>query len=309
MIKHVKSGHRLGLVLGGGSSRGWSHIGVIHALHDMGIEPQIVCGCSIGAIVGAAYVAGNLRNLEGWVLSLTRRELARFFDITPALNGFIDTDRLQRFFEAHVCPQELLIENLDKRFATVATDLVTGKEIWFRRGPMLDAVWASMSLPGLFPPIQYDGHWLVDGGLVNPVPVSLCREMGADIVIAVNLNGDIVGRHFLETGGKHTAKTGMLATFSKSVRAYSANLFGITLEPDTDPTPGLFDAIAGSINITQDRITRSRMAGDPSDILLAPRLSRIGLLEFHRAAECIAEGRACVARMADEIRFVAGKQA
>jgi len=183
---------RIGLALGSGSSRGWAHIGVIRALAAAGIEPGILCGCSIGALVGASYAAGNLDRLEQWALALKRLELARYFEINLSLNGFVDTARLQTFLVTNVCDANVSIENLPKKYAAVSTELATGGEIWFTSGPVIDAVWASIAMPGLFPPTRNKGRWLVDGGLVNPVPVSVCRALGADVVIAVNLNGDIM---------------------------------------------------------------------------------------------------------------------
>ena len=294
---------RIGLALGSGSARGWSHIGILRALAEIGIEPDLVCGSSVGAIVGASYAAGNLDKLEDWVTSLTRTDVARFLDLNLSLNGFIDAPRLRSFFGDYVCAEAVRIEELGRTFATVSTDLETGREIWFTEGSVLDAVWASMSLPGLFPPIRNQGRWLVDGGLVNPVPVSVCRALGVDMVIAVNLNGAIVGRHFLhrfENGADEVVTDGLLSLVRKTVKNYSSSLFGSNGTDDS--APGLFDAIIGSINIVQDRITRSRMAGDPPDIVLAPRLSHIGLMEFYRAREAIQEGRECVQRMLPEIR-------
>ncbi len=293
---------RIGIALGSGSSRGWAHIGIIKALAGIGVEPDIVCGCSVGGVVGAAYAAGNLALFEGWVRSLNRTGLARFIDVNLSLNGFIDQPRLQRFFDKYVCDSEMRFRDLEKTFATVSTDLVTGKEVWFTEEKVLEAVWASMGLPGLFPPIQYRGRWLVDGGLVNPVPVSLCRALGADIVIAVNLNGDVVGKHFVAREPDDDTDEGMFASFRRTVSTYSRNLFG---PPDNkEEPPGLFEAISGSINITQDRITRSRLAGDPPDILLSPKLAHIALMEFYRADEAIAEGMDCVIRLQSEIEHV-----
>jgi len=291
---------RIGLVLGSGSSRGWSHIGVIKALAKIGIEPEIVCGCSIGALVGASYCAGNLDKLEGWLKKLSKMEVAGFFELNWSFNGFVDATRLEKFLDNYVCAEDRNIEDLDKKFAAVSTDLERGREIWFTSGSVLQSVWASMSLPGLFPPIQIDGKWLIDGGLVNPVPVSVCRAMGADLVIAVNLNGGIVGKHLLKKP-EVEPNYGFADRLIKSIKEYSESIF-----PDKngeEKSPGLFDAIASSINITQDRITRSRMAGDPPDILLSPKLSKIGLLEFHRASETIEEGEACVERMLSEIKY------
>jgi NTE family protein len=291
----------IGLALGSGSSRGWSHIGVISALADHGVVPDIVCGTSIGSLVGASYASNNLEKLEGWVRSLTKFETARFFEINTSLNGFVNTERLHNFLNEYVASDNSVIDNLDKQYATVATDLETGREVWLTKGSVLEAVWSSISLPGLFPAIKNNNKWLVDGGLVNPVPVSLCRALGADIVIAVNLNGDIVGKHFQKP--KHIIKqdAGVVDKITDLVTEYAASVFPTKVE---DQPPSLFEAIAGSVNITQDRITRSRMAGDPPDILLSPKLSHIGLLEFYRANEAINEGKECVQRMLPEIQHV-----
>ena len=292
----------IALALGSGSSRGWSHIGIINALAEEGIEPDIVCGTSIGALVGASYVAGNLKDLENWVRSLTRLETARFFEINSSLNGFVNKKRLHGFLNDYVCSDDTLIDNLDKRYAAVSTDLETGREIWFSEGPLIEAVWASISLPGLFPAIRDDDRWLVDGGLVNPVPVSVCRALDADIVIAVNLSGDMIGKHFVQARKRSTRNSGVAGRITDLVKEYTGALF--PPGRNDDPTPNLFDAMAGAIYIAQDRITRSRMAGDPPDVLLTPKLSHIGLLEFYRADDSIEEGRRCVQRMLPEIQHV-----
>lgn len=308
------SSPRIGIALGSGSSRGWAHIGILRALAEMGIHPEVVCGCSVGSIVGAAYAAGHLPELENWVLSLTRLELMRFFELNVSLNGFVKRDKLQQFFHAHVCDENLQIGQLPRRFATVSTNLENGREIWFTDGAVLDAVWASIALPGLFPPVRHREQWLVDGGLVNPVPVSLCRALGAEVIIAVNLNGNVARRyaHHIQKGkqDKQAAKAtatptsqveSLVGSLTASLREYSSALLPDS-NRDKEYAPGLMDALAASINIMQDKITRSRMAGDPPELLLAPRLEHIGLLEFFRAEEAIQEGMATVERMQAEIR-------
>ena len=175
---------KLGLALGSGASRGWSHVGVIKALLREGIEPDIVCGTSVGAIVGGSYVAGNLEKLENWVLGSTRTDVLRFFDIKFSQSGFVDTERLSWFLHKYVAAEDQRIEDMPKKYAAVSTNLDTGREVWFTEGLLADAVRASMALPGLFPAIRHEQRWLVDGGLVNPGPVSVCRALGADIVIA-----------------------------------------------------------------------------------------------------------------------------
>lgn len=311
--KHkAKAKARIGIALGSGSARGWAHIGVLRALEEMGIQLDIVAGCSIGSIVGAAYAAGNLDRLETEVLSFNKLDLVRFFDLNPSLNGFVHRERLQQFFNDYVCPSQQTFEQLPRKFATVATYLGSGREMWFTEGKIVDGIMASIALPGLFPPFLYQEDWLVDGGLVNPVPVSLCRALGADFVIAVNLNGSITRRHFqaqpsavpkvnpdLAVAVELEPPKKSLSNVAASLRDYSATLFNSNR---LVPSPNLIEAIAGSINIMQDKITRSRMAGDPPDILLAPKLADIGLLEFYRAQEAITAGRESVQRLQHDIK-------
>ena len=294
---------KIGLALGSGSSRGWSHIGIINELAKLGIHPDIVCGTSVGAMVGAAYATGNLDKLKSWACSVTRLDVARFLDISASFTGFVNTERFHNFLNENISGDEDLIEDLPKVFAAIATDLDTGREIWLQEGSVLQAVWSSMALPGLFPAIRYHNRWLVDGGLVNPVPVSVCRALGADVVIAVNLNGNIISRRL----GKSVVKNenAVSQKLSELVKEYtSLSLF----EPgNTEQPPGLLDAIATSVKITQDRITRSRLAGEPPDILFSPKLTEIGLLELYRAKEAIEEGHKCVQRMVREIEDVLGR--
>ena len=293
---------KIALALGSGSARGWSHIGVIEALQAYGIEPDIICGCSIGALVGASYAANKITELEQWVRSLTLLETARFAGFDTPLNGLINKERLQRVLKQFIADEAFAIDQLGRPFASVATDLSTGREIWFTEGPLLDAVWASISLPGLFPPVRHKNRWLVDGGLVNPVPVSLCRALGADFVIAVNLNGDLVGRHLDKPPGDNVKEPE--SSWSDKI-PWPLGIGGAKPEANSaakEKPPRVFETIASSINIIQDRITRSRMVGEPPDILITPELADIGLLEFYRADECIEEGRASVRRALPEIR-------
>jgi NTE family protein len=295
---------KIGLALGSGSSRGWAHIGIIRELAKIGIRPDIVCGTSVGAMVGAACVAGNLDKLEDWARSVTRLDVARFLDINTSFTGFVNTERFHSYLNEVIAADDDNIEDLPKTYAAVATDLESGKEVWLQNGSIVQAVWSSMALPGLFPAIRHNNSWLVDGGLVNPVPVSTCRALGADIVLAVNLNGGIVGKHFKKAIKQKNSFETVGDKISELVKEYTdLALF----EPNNiEQPPSLLDAIAASVNITQDRITRSRLAGEPPDIILTPKLSNIGLLELYRAQEAIEEGRMCVERVLPEIKHVLG---
>jgi len=297
---------KIGLALGSGSSRGWSHIGIIKELAKFGIEPDIVCGTSVGAMVGAAYVKGNMDSLEEWACSLTKFDVAKFVNINTSMRGFVDTSRFHTFLNDYIASDDDNIQDLSKIYAAVATDMYSGREIWKTEGSLVQAVWASMSLPGLFPAIKYDDRWLIDGGLVNPIPVSVCRALGADIVIAVNLNGDILGNHAAKTGIskiKNEQKRGLTHKISGLVKEYTNLSFGDESEAE-EQGPSLLNAIAASVNITQDRITRSRMAGEPPDIVFSPKLSQIGLLELYRAKEAIEEGKKSVQRKSSELEYL-----
>jgi NTE family protein len=286
---------RIGLALGGGSARGWAHIGVIRALHDAGIEPDLVCGTSIGALVGAAYVAGELDQLEIWVRSLRLQTVVSFLDFSLD-GGLIKGDKLIGFFRRHFVDRD--IHELARPFGAVATDLVRGREVWLREGSVAEAVRASIALPGLFTPVQHDGSWLVDGGLVNPVPVSLCRAMGADIVIAVDLNSDLLGRHLKPRPAKVSRKRASTApeTLTDTVMArIQTGMSQLGIDRDNEPkTPAMLDVLASSINIMQVLITRSRLAGEPADVMVTPPLADLGLMEFHRADIAIDAGRRAV---------------
>ena len=294
----IKTSQRntIGLVLGSGSARGWAHIGVIHELTAIGIRPDIVCGTSIGALVGAAYATGKLESLESWVLGITGRNLVQYLDVRLVVGGgFVEGKRLMSFFKRRF--GDVLIEQLPVRFGSVATDLITGQELWLTAGPLWDAVRASIAFPGIVTPANLNGQWLVDGGLVNPIPVSLCRALGAETVIAVNLNGDIVGKHFVERkkpGSEHVGSS----TEAKFLERLTIRL----RRKMNAATPGLFDVLAGSINIMQDRITQSGLVGASPDVIIAPKLAHIGLMELDRAREAIGEGRACVRSMIPSLK-------
>ncbi|CDH45528.1 patatin-like phospholipase RssA [Candidatus Contendibacter odensensis] len=281
--------NRLGIALGSGSARGWAHIGILRALEQAGIVPDVIAGTSIGALVGAAYASGRLDRLEEWVTQIDWWEIIRYMDLR---RGGVEGERLMRAFRERV--DDVPIESLTKPFGAVATDLHTGREVWFQDGSLLEAVRASIALPGLFSPVRYRGRWLVDGGLVDPLPVSLCRAMGADRVIAVNLNGDIVGKHFGGRLQRLTPPSPLLARLSARLQAVLGNHSRSVDDSEADDPPGLFEVMAGSINIMQDRITRARLAGDPPAVALSPRLAHLGLMDFDQAGAAITAGMDCV---------------
>lgn len=295
------SRRRIGLALGSGSARGWSHIGVIDSLRESGIEPDIICGTSIGSLVGAAYVAGRLDRLRQWAEAVTWRDIVALMDIRLSGGGLMNGSLVVALL--HDLGLTQAIETYPKRYAAIATDLVNGREVWLQSGPIDEAVRSSIALPGIFSPTRYGDTWLVDGGLTNPVPVSVCRALGADTIIAVNLNGELLGRRFESEFNSPGAMARpdisneflgrILKQLPPGLRDQAQQIARHLLSHDLS-TPGYFDVIANSINVMQDHITRSRLAGEPPHVMLLPRLRHIGLMEFSRAKEAIAEGRLCV---------------
>ncbi|MDP6342138.1 MAG: patatin-like phospholipase family protein [Alphaproteobacteria bacterium] len=279
---------KIGLALSSGVGRGWAHIGVLKALAAANIEVDVVAGTSIGALVGGVHLAGHLDLLEEWALNLNRLRIMRYIDLAPRGGGIIGGRRLQRLLRENLGHLEM--EHLPKPFVVVATELENGHEIWLRRGPLVASLQASYALPGVFPPVELDGHQLVDGALVNPVPVSVCRALGARLVIAVNLNADMLGQRRRAPAGEAEMPAGAPWPAGKSGVSMFDGLFG------REDSPSMISVMATSLNILQDRLGRSRLAGDPPDVTIAPRVGHIGLLEFDRAEELIAEGEAAVQR-------------
>ncbi|WP_247880972.1 patatin-like phospholipase RssA [Skermanella sp. TT6] len=290
---------KIGLALGSGAARGWAHIGVLRSLEASGIRPDIVCGTSVGALVGGAWLTGQLDALQEWASTMGLFGVLKLLDVTFSRGGLVSiTKAFEQFRNDRT---DVLIEHLPTVFATVATDLATGREVWLREGHLLDVVRASAAMPGLFPAVPHDGQWLVDGALVNPVPVSLCRALGADVVIAVNLNGDLATLPRLAKGsgspeGKPPAEkppvlAALLNTRIGSHLSDKTRFLASQLTTAREPVPNVLEILAGSIDIMQDRITRSRLAGEPPDVLIAPRLGHIGILDFDRSEELIELGR------------------
>lgn len=296
---------KIGLALGGGAARGWAHIGVLKALRAAGIVPDIIAGTSIGAVVGGCYAAGHLDSLEGFARELTRRRVFGYLDFNLSGTGLISGQRLCDRLDKHL--GDRAIEDLDTRFTAVATEIGSGHEIWLSRGKLVEAVRASYAIPGIFRPVKVGGRWLFDGALVNPIPVSVCRALGARYVIAVNLNADVCSRGTVVPHLDGQDDTDAAVTEPQPVkgkngvavrRLLQRQIFGFGKDEEM---PGISTVMVDAFNIVQDRIARSRLAGDPPDALINPRLSGIGLFDFHRADEMIALGEAAVKRDAEDI--------
>jgi NTE family protein len=298
----------VGLVLGSGAARGFAHIGVIHALLEHGIRPDIIVGTSIGALVGGCYVDNKLDDLETWARSLTLRRILGYLDVRIGGSGLISGARLATRLSEAV--GSTMIEELPVRFAAIATEVGTGHEMWLTRGSLALAMRASYALPGIFPPIRVGGRWLMDGALVNPVPVSAARAFGARVVIAVNLDADRFARgatiasHGSDAsdepppavpGGPHKSFMRLRGMFGAE-RAMRREI----------ARPGFSTVMIEAFNIMQDRLTRMRLAGDPPDVHITPHIGHVGWLDFHRAAEAIAVGRAATEKALEPIMETIG---
>ncbi|HXG77827.1 MAG TPA: patatin-like phospholipase family protein [Methyloceanibacter sp.] len=292
----------IGIALGGGAARGWAHIGVLKSLMAAGLEPDIVAGTSIGAVAGACYVTGRLDALEHFATTLTRRRIFGFLDFNFAGSGLITGQRLSARLEHHLQPFQ--IEELERKFVAVATELGTGHEVWLNKGSLVDALKASFALPGIFRPVRINGRWLIDGALVNPIPVSVCRALGARIVIAVNLNSDLLKGGIIhdQAALTETSATPEDSHLPGTNGRAALHLLHRQIFGRNDGAPGISSVMVDAINITQDRIARSRLAGDPPDITIGPKTGGIGLFDFHRAREAIELGARAAEKQIEEIK-------
>lgn len=297
---------KIGIALGSGAARGWAHIGVLRALAQVGVVPDIIAGTSIGAVVGGCFAAGRLDELEGFARDLTKRKIFGYLDFNLSGSGLITGQRVVARLEGHL--KGLQIEDLATRFAAVATEYGTGQEAWLTRGPLVEAMRASYALPGIFKPVRLNNRWLMDGALCNPVPAAVCRALGARYVIAVNLNSDACGRgnhlpdfeaEFVEPppAPPEPPQPPTLANGFGARNLIKRQLFG-----GRESGPGISSVMTDAMNIVQDRIARSRLAGDPPDAIINPRLAGIGLFDFHQADALISRGMAAAQREAEDIR-------
>jgi len=261
----------IGLALGAGAARGWAHIGVLERLRELGVTPTVVAGSSIGALAGGLYAADRLGALKEFALGITRRRMFSLLDISWQGSGLIAGEKLRHLLNEQL--GERTFADLAIPFVSIATDYATGHELWLREGPLAPAIRASYALPGLFRPVEIDGQWLIDGGVVNPVPVTVCRALGARIVIGVTLGPESVSGTVIQYPHAEIDKR----------EGYSA--------------PALTEVLVAAFNITQDRLSRSRLAGDPPDLLIQPRTPDIGIFDFDKAEDAIAAGRESVDRV------------
>lgn len=298
----------IGLALGSGSARGLAHFGVIRAIEEAGLEVDCIAGTSIGALVGAVYAAGKIDALEATFRELDWRKTLSMFDVILPKSGLLDGAKISKLVHEHVHASGM--EALPKLFHAVATDILSGEEVVIRSGDIIEAVRASTSVPGIFTPVRCQGRLLVDGGLVNPVPVSTVRDMGADIVIAADVNHHIVaGRNLIplrKNGAQPSDGDKMSRMFSRWVADYAVSMSDLKQrllargEPSSaqftrwvstdEPLPSIFEVLLASIHIMESRITQAQLRIGRPDILIQPPLGHIHFLEFARAEEIISIG-------------------
>lgn len=286
---------RIGLALGSGAAKGWAHIGVLNALAERGIVPDIVAGCSVGALVGAAYATHRLESMTHWVNGFSYWDVIRLMDFSWRRGGLLRGDRIFNHVKHLLRTQH--IEECAIKYGAVATNLSTGRELWLTQGDLHLAIRASCSMPGLFAPVEFDGYWLVDGAVVNPVPVSLTRAMGADIVIAVDLQHDASLQHHDLLSAKPLPPPESLLSshgWRRRIRERLSHHF----QP-ASVAPTAMEIMSTSIQILENRLKMSRMAGDPPDVLIQPYCPQIATLDFHRAREAISAGRLAVEKQHD----------
>lgn len=285
---------KIGLALGSGASRGWAHIGVLRTLESWGIVPDIIAGCSIGALVGGVFASGKLQDLESWSSSLTRSQVRSFFDLAfDRRGGPVKGERLIHLLKKLGFEQK--IEEMPIAFCAIATDLQRGTKVILREGSFMSALRASGSIPGFLTPVQLDGKWLVDGGVVDPVPIAACREMGADFVIAVNLNAGVLQANDWCAPRRYAS---LLSGLYEKSKAYIPSsclsafdpLFDVTGAKPNSRAPRYFEVLYSMTAIMQEQILNLRLEIEPPDIEIKPTLSHLHLFDFHRAGEAIEEG-------------------
>ncbi len=294
----------IGLALGGGMARGFAHIGVIKTLEKYGIRPTVITGTSIGAVVGAAYLAGKMDELEAWARALNRFRILSYLDLRVRSAGLIGGRKLNALLQQNF--GDLTFEDLPHSFTVVAADLANGHEVWINQGNIVDAVRASFALPGVFPPVEWNGRNLVDGALVNPCPISVCQAQGARMTIAVDLHADLIGKA-VKPGNNFQTVAGFDLFDEDDVpkekqEPFLNNPISQKFFKREPASPSLFGVMVSALGIMQDRLTRSRLAGDPPDVHIKPQIGHIGMLEFEKAEDLIKLGVEATERAMPEIR-------
>ncbi|MBL4827578.1 MAG: patatin-like phospholipase family protein [Spongiibacteraceae bacterium] len=277
------SNQSISLVLGSGGARGLAHIGVIHWLEENNYTIDSIAGSSIGALVGAMYALGKLSEFSDWIRAITKLEMIRLMDFSLGQGGLVKGDKIINVLKE--ITGEKLIEELPIHFTAVATDLVNEKEVWINRGPVFDAIRASISMPLFFTPFDFNGLQLIDGGILNPVPIAPTFKDLTDKTIAVNLAGS-------PNNNLNLPEDKPEVPVEKSIFNRKIDQFIDSIKPaKTEKTfNGMYDIISQSIDAMQGAVARQKLAAYPPDIVLELPRNLCSTLDFHRADEMIAAG-------------------
>ncbi|SMG39508.1 patatin-like phospholipase family protein [Dethiosulfovibrio salsuginis] len=284
----ISQGRSIGLALGGGAARGCAHVGVLRAFQEKGITLSCVAGTSIGAMIGAVYASGGLDHLEALLLELDPLHLLAYFDVVFPHSGLVDGRKVTELLREILGDRSF--KDLSMPFAAVATDIRDGREVAISSGDVIDAVRASIAVPGVFTPFMSGEAVLVDGGLVNPVPVNVARSLGADFVVAVDLNRYVVeSKQDVRCERPLSYRKGQDLSLGNRILEEIRALVEDGSRSRPKP-PNIVDVIVTSINIMETSITQSRLKTDPPDLLLAPRLGNVRFMEFFKAKEAMEAG-------------------
>lgn len=274
------------LVLGSGGARGLAHIGVIHWLEENGYEIKSISGCSIGSMIGGVYAAGKLDEFERWVRALTKLDILTLLDMSWSKSGLVRGDKIINTLVELV--GDKTIEDLPIPFTAIATDINSEKEVWINSGNLFDAIRASISLPLFFTPYDRKGIKLIDGGVLNPVPIAPTFSDDTQMTIAVNLGGPLDKINILEDKEKTPVKE--LQTFQEKISHYINN-FQKNMEQEVHELDlGVYDVANQAFDAMQSTIARQKLAAYPADHTIEIARNACGTLEFDRADEIIALG-------------------
>ncbi len=305
-----KNNIKIGLALGSGSARGWAHIGVIEAIEEAGVPIHYIAGTSIGAFVGAVYATGHLGSLKEFAIQMDWKKVISYFDVVFPKSGFMDGKKVHELFSIHTDAKTFADFNIPVRM--VATDLKTGKKVVIDSGNIIEGIRASVSVPGVFTPVKRGDQWLVDGGLVDPVPVSVVRNMGADFVIAVDLNSDLINHGYkpnkkpsieaIPKKERNELVMRIATQYNSAEKAVKAKI-NRWISSSTK-SPNIIDVMGTSLGIMQEQLSRINLAMDPPDILIQPRLGDLKMFDFDQAERSIKEGYTQAKNQIDNIKSI-----
>ena len=284
---------KVGIALGSGGAKGLSHIGVLKVLEGFGIKPEFISGTSIGAIIGGMYAYGiPIGEIEKIALSIDKKQQKEVLSLKPTLSGLISQEKIFNFY--YKIFGKTKIEELSKKFVCIATDIQTGEEVSLNKGELAKAVVSSASIPIIFPPVKYKNKYLVDGGLVNPVPIKQLIGMGADFIIAVDVTKPLKKKNIVKEKVKSE---------EKNILSKISAVFSSMYDKGFNESPNLLNIFLNSIDIMEEQIVRNTLSLYPPDILINPDIKEFGTFDFFKAKEIIDKGEEITKTVADFIKY------